>query len=158
MEGLPVDGEAQNLRCPRCNVRPLDQEIQKGVCLLCNQALEPCATDTLPNENTIATPNGDEADGAPMAGHGPPFETGLKVLVGIVAGAFLLLCFYADCLPFWLGVAEEDLPAGKAIQAIIKGPGLPIRVWWAILIGTVSGIIGGLYGCCYTIYLLRRRK
>jgi hypothetical protein len=83
IEELPVDGEAQSLRCPRCNVRPLDQELQKGVCLLCNQALEPCTTDAPPNENTVAIPKAGQVDGAEMAKHDRPIEAGLKVLASM---------------------------------------------------------------------------
>jgi hypothetical protein len=103
-------------------------------------------------------PKVGEVDGSEMAKRNSQFEAGAKVLTSLIVSFLLLLFLYAYGLSYWLGVLEEDLPGVKAIQAMIKGPGLPILVWWVILFGTVGMVIGGLYGFCYFIYLFRRRN
>jgi hypothetical protein len=139
-------------------VPPVYRELQTGFCNLCNQALEPCPTGALPNENPVATPNYPETEHAPPAKHDALTDMpGLKLVASISVGVVLLLLLYATGLPYWLGISEEALPAGKAIQAMFEGPGLPLLLWWLILFGTAGMVLGGLYGLGYFICTLRRK-
>lgn len=122
--------EAWNLRCPRCNVRPVYQEIETQTCNLCNEPLEPGLGPAV-GHTTHPPKEAQSRDGwralvSEKGAHGTMPHAGL--LLWVIAGSL----FIADVsFVIYLCAANREV-RGIIAVVILAVLGIPSAWLWTV--------------------------